>query len=71
MLCLFVKEFAKQSLVHPLVKFFYVIKTIKSDVVFVMFILTGRDQNVLVVMQSYMLDHDIQKLRKNITKMRE
>ena len=57
-MCLFVKEFAKQSLVHPLVKFFYVIKTIKSDVVFVMFILTGRDQNVLVVMQYCIYVHD-------------
>jgi hydrogenase nickel incorporation protein HypA/HybF len=28
-------------------------------------------QNVLVAMQSYTLDRDIQKLRKNITKMRE
>ncbi len=43
----------------------------KNVVVFVMFILDGMEQNALVVMQSYMLDHDIQKLRKNITKMRE
>jgi hypothetical protein len=43
----------------------------KNVVVFVMFILDGMEQNVLVVIQSYMLDPDIQKLRKNITKMRE
>jgi len=43
----------------------------KNVVVFVMFILDGMEQNALVVMQSYMLDPDIQKLRKNITKMRE
>jgi hypothetical protein len=43
----------------------------KNVVVFVMFILDGMEQNVLVVMQSYMLDHDIQKLRKNITKIKE
>ncbi|MFB5610776.1 MAG: hypothetical protein ACE5R3_05345 [Nitrosopumilaceae archaeon] len=43
----------------------------KNVVVFVMFILGGMEQSVLVVMQSCMLDLDIQKPRKNITIMRE
>ncbi|KAG0511243.1 MAG: hypothetical protein NPMRD1_250012 [Nitrosopumilales archaeon] len=62
-MCLFVEESVKQSSVHPLVRLFYVITMIKRDVVFVMFILTGQDQNVLVVMQYSMYVHDILKQR--------
>ncbi|MFQ5573709.1 MAG: hypothetical protein ACE5EJ_05620 [Nitrosopumilaceae archaeon] len=43
----------------------------KNVVAFVMFISSGMEQNVLVAMQSCTLDHDIQKPRQNITKMRE
>ncbi|MEE9563882.1 MAG: hypothetical protein V3V69_03030 [Nitrosopumilaceae archaeon] len=50
---------------------YFVTITDKNVVTFVMFISSGMEQNVLVATQSYTLDHDIQKPRKNITKMRE